>query len=113
MPAPPTVFEDSAYCGLAVRSSDLCADRGIGGLERRLRPRGRASLDADKREHGEEKAKHPPVKRHRASAPLPKAGRVFYAGWRAQQRTAPHLKQKALRPRGTDAGKPVLIVYST
>ena len=37
-------------------SFDLCADRGIGGLKRRLRgrPCGGASADADKREQGEQ-----------------------------------------------------------
>jgi hypothetical protein len=38
-------------------SFDQCADRRIGGLERRLRAGSGASADANEREHGEETAK--------------------------------------------------------
>ena len=43
------------------RSFHLRANGGIGGLERRFRPRGGASAYAHEREHGEETADHSPV----------------------------------------------------
>jgi hypothetical protein len=50
---------------LCLRSSDLHADGGIGDLERRLRPRSRASADANEYERGDETANRSPVIGHR------------------------------------------------
>jgi hypothetical protein len=47
-----------------LRSFDLGADGGIGGLKRKLRARGGAPADPNEREHGKETAKRSPAIGH-------------------------------------------------
>jgi hypothetical protein len=70
VPTPVPRGSKKAKTAQRLRSFDLCADRGIGRLKRRLRVRRGTSANVNEREHGEETANHSPKFGHR-NAPRP------------------------------------------